>query len=754
MKLLKIIQRFSLLTAAILFYYQAEAQEINVTGKVVDQSSNPVSNVNVSLDAAQISTVTDVSGNFSLIRSATGIEDLIRDELPGCYFDGRRLFISCTGQNVSISIFDLSGRLITHVLNQKKLTGTYSICPAAYISSGHSSIYILHISMDSYQMNFKLIDYNDIFYSKGLEEISKTILSDQSLYSKKSLNALDTLIFVHDLYLTKKIPIPDYITDVGTVQLEDKAVVIPAPTSLIANAVSSSQINLIWSDNSGNEEGFKIERSPDGSSGWAQIATVGVNTTSYQNTGLSPSTTYYYRIYAYNAEGNSSYSNTANATTNEVSPNAPSGLSATAASSTQINLSWTDNSSNESGFKIERSPDGSSGWTQIAEVGANTTSYQNTGLSPSTTYYYRVYAYNAAGNSSYSNTANATTPALDYEFAGGSLEDLEAVSPSLIFGTLTINGKLEIPSSESSVTFTVANMDINAMIDVLYPTCRPYYDAPNITINATGNVWIDAPISLNGKWGVAIASGATCNSCTGTDGGDFTVNANNIYVNSYIHTWGGNGSNEDLGSGIKCGCNAGDGGNITLNATGLLDINADGSNFNLEGGEGGSSVNCGGGGADGTDGILDFEGATIEVEEINLGSTEYNMYDYNAQLLDYEKMTLTGYCKFQEEYDHRNKYGTWYVDYGGGIIDWIEDIYVLYTAGGRIKLNLTASNPSADLDIFLTNTSGTILAYSNGATSTESIDIVLLNGGYYWVWVSYSDDGQNYSTNYTLKFNY
>lgn len=87
-----------------------------------------------------------------------------------------------------------------------------------------------------------------------------------------------------------------------------------APSNLTATAVSSSQINLAWTDNANDEEGFKIERSPDGNS-FAEIATVGSNTTSYNNSGLSASTTYYYRVFAYNSYGTSSVSNTAGATT-------------------------------------------------------------------------------------------------------------------------------------------------------------------------------------------------------------------------------------------------------------------------------------------------------------------------------------------------------------------------------------------------------------------------------------------------------
>lgn len=89
-------------------------------------------------------------------------------------------------------------------------------------------------------------------------------------------------------------------------------------------------------------------------------------------------------------------------------PNAPSGLTATAVSTSQIDLAWTDNSTDEDGFRIERGADGIT-FTEIATVGTNVTNYSNGGLAAGTTYHYRVRAYNAAGNSSYSNSASATT---------------------------------------------------------------------------------------------------------------------------------------------------------------------------------------------------------------------------------------------------------------------------------------------------------------------------------------------------------
>jgi hypothetical protein len=111
---------------------------------------------------------------------------------------------------------------------------------------------------------------------------------------------------------------------------------------------------------------------------------------------------------------------TANATT----PVVAGFRSAPAASASQINLSWTDGSTDESGFYVERSTDGAN-FTQIGATGANTTTYSSTGLSGGTPYYYRVRAYNTAGVSGYTNVASTVTlasaPAAPGSFTGTAL---------------------------------------------------------------------------------------------------------------------------------------------------------------------------------------------------------------------------------------------------------------------------------------------------------------------------------------------
>ncbi|MDO8521604.1 MAG: fibronectin type III domain-containing protein, partial [bacterium] len=185
------------------------------------------------------------------------------------------------------------------------------------------------------------------------------------------------------------------------------------PAGLSATAVSSSQINLSWtaSTDAVGVTGYKIYRN----GGTTPLATV--TTTSYSNTGLSADTSYSYTVKATDVAGNLSLSSaSANATTETASvladttlPTVPIGLSATAVSSSQINLSWTASTDTVSvtGYKIYRN----GGTTPLATV--TETSYSNTGLSAGTNYSYTVKAVDAAGNLSLSSaSANATTLAV------------------------------------------------------------------------------------------------------------------------------------------------------------------------------------------------------------------------------------------------------------------------------------------------------------------------------------------------------
>lgn len=192
-------------------------------------------------------------------------------------------------------------------------------------------------------------------------------------------------------------------------------VTIPsAPSFLIATPVSTDQVIVTWNDNSDDETSFHLERAGSSSGPWLPIANLQADTITHRDSGLAASTTYFYRVRARNAAGDSGFSNVGSATTGApatVRPSAPSGLSANAKSSSQIDVSWRDNSDNESGFRVERGPGFGGPWTIVATLAAGSQSFQNTGLGGSTFYVYRVQAFNAAGPSSYSNLSGDTTRA-------------------------------------------------------------------------------------------------------------------------------------------------------------------------------------------------------------------------------------------------------------------------------------------------------------------------------------------------------
>jgi titin len=181
-----------------------------------------------------------------------------------------------------------------------------------------------------------------------------------------------------------------------------------SPTNLQGTAVNCNQIDMSWLDNASDETNYIVERKIEGGI-YSIIATLPANTIIYSDTSVSENTKYYYRVKAKNSYGDSGYSNEINITTPPCGtpPNAPSNLTLNVISSTQINLSWNDNSDNETGFKIQRKIEGGS-YLEIATLGANITSYNDTSLSPNTKYYYKVIAYNSFGQSS-SNEASATT---------------------------------------------------------------------------------------------------------------------------------------------------------------------------------------------------------------------------------------------------------------------------------------------------------------------------------------------------------
>ena len=190
---------------------------------------------------------------------------------------------------------------------------------------------------------------------------------------------------------------------VGVVTLDSPP---PAPTNLVATAVSFQRIDLRW-DPVEDADGIEIQQSTDGSS-WTSLGRSATNGANAMLFGLQPDTTYFFRVRGFNSGGDGPFSNVASARTHPTPPAAPTGLSATAVSKAAIALAWSDASGNETHFVIERA-NGSKPFKVVGQVGANVVSFTDTGLKARTTYVYRVRACNGLGCSLPSNQASATT---------------------------------------------------------------------------------------------------------------------------------------------------------------------------------------------------------------------------------------------------------------------------------------------------------------------------------------------------------
>jgi hypothetical protein len=191
-----------------------------------------------------------------------------------------------------------------------------------------------------------------------------------------------------------------------------------APIGLTANITRDSGgdyiATLSWKDNSDNETGFKVMQAVNSTTDYQQIQTLDSNVSSTTiDLGINPvKGAYNYKVFAVNSAGSSIASNVACAQLKIITiPTAPSMVTVTGVSKGAstgiyyINLSWKDNSTNETGFEIYQSVNSTDNFQLVKTPGANVTSFSvNIGTNPTSgIYYYKVLAVNTAGKSADSN---------------------------------------------------------------------------------------------------------------------------------------------------------------------------------------------------------------------------------------------------------------------------------------------------------------------------------------------------------------
>jgi hypothetical protein len=227
-------------------------------------------------------------------------------------------------------------------------------------------------------------------------------------------------------------------------------------TTLAIGSKTTTSIALSWTATTGS--GSYIVYYGIASSPTTSFTTT--TSTSATVTGLSAGTLYYFRVRPYTgSSGNGYYGNYSNevsdSTTAISTPGSPTGLTATNVGSGRsyndgrIDLSWTAPSNNGgsaiTGYRIERSTDGSTFSVLVANTGSTSTSYSNTGLTSGQIYYYRVYAINSGGTGSVSNTANATATTIPQAPTIGTASRVSNTQASIGF-TLNNNGGAAVTS--------------------------------------------------------------------------------------------------------------------------------------------------------------------------------------------------------------------------------------------------------------------------------------------------------------------
>jgi hypothetical protein len=268
---------------------------------------------------------------------------------------------------------------------------------------------------------------------------------------------------------------------------------LAAPSALATFATSGTTILIAWGSSSGGAElGFKIERRT-GNGAYQGISSVPAGVINYTDNafsgGVTPGTQYTYRVRAYDAQGDSSYSGESTVTTPGANgspivvtppvvvtpvvpvapltasglPTGPIGLSTSPTSSTTVALNWASNSGgSELGFKIERR-NGGGGYAAIAVVGAGVTNYTDNafsgGVTPGTQYTYRVRAYNWQGDSAYSGESSSTTP-------GGSGAVAPTVTPVVVtppvyVAPLTASGLPTAPAGLATAATSASTVLLN-----------------------------------------------------------------------------------------------------------------------------------------------------------------------------------------------------------------------------------------------------------------------------------------------------
>ena len=252
-----------------------------------------------------------------------------------------------------------------------------------------------------------------------------------------------------------------------------------APTSFKATVAGTNGVSLSWLDNSTTETGYVLQRATNSLFASSTTINLPAKTTGYTDSVLD-GTAYYYRVFAQGAVINSASANV----TVSTALIAPTSTAAAVASTTQINLTWSETSATATSMQVEQSIDGVT-FTSIATLAASARSYSVTGLQPATKMYFRIRAVGPNG-SAVGSIVNATTPRLNSPWSDGDIG-----GPKLA-GTAKFNG--------TTYSVSGSGADIYGTADQFHYVYRTWTGDGTLTARVTSvsatNNWTKAGIMM------------------------------------------------------------------------------------------------------------------------------------------------------------------------------------------------------------------------------------------------------------------
>jgi len=206
--------------------YNSIAQQVGLSGKVVNPDENPIKNVLVYLaNNPTIFCRTDSLGNFTLTdEMSTSIIDVRQNEIIS--FENRNLSIYANNQSISVDIININGSTIKNILNMNKSVGTVSLYPEAYISDLPKAIYIVRARVGNAFKSFKIQNIVPSNLPQGITHYDIYNTIEKSSAEPRSITkseAMDTLVLVHDFYKSRKIPLDSYSIQYDTIHLNNFA---------------------------------------------------------------------------------------------------------------------------------------------------------------------------------------------------------------------------------------------------------------------------------------------------------------------------------------------------------------------------------------------------------------------------------------------------------------------------------------------------------------------------------------------------